>query len=614
MNGTVTTISGGSLSLTGANGISNGVGSGNGALTINSALVLNTASMTINAQQPINLNGTMSGTCDLLKTGTATLTLGGVNTVNGDVTLDAGAITYNGTASNVQMITFGSALGSSNTSALSVSANVTCLNLGVQNNNPGNNTIAIASGKTLTVNGGFSMNTAAGGTANLLVSGAGAMGINNGASVFLIGATSDANARTFNLDLSGLTGGFAVNVASFYVGRTTNAYNVVPNATIKLAPNSSITAGNIEIGGDTTSNGGNGGGASTAVTLSSGTSYIKANTLIVGRIKSGTHTLNFAPGGGTLVFSGTNGGALGTMYVGYKPHTGSSSDVTGIADFSNGAVSGTIGNLYVGYQTSNGGSGSPTAVGTFTLGTNAGNNLSVTNLFIGNATSVSSGKYADGTVNINGGAMTTGSISLTATSDTYSFARLNINGGTLTVNGAITSGTGANESITLNGGTLDMTGGAIGSATNTVSTLNFQSGTLRNVASINGTAGLTKTGTGTLILDGTNSYAGTTTISAGTLQIGNAGSGGTRGTGNVVNNASLKINRSDAFTLGALISGTGTLSHTGIGITTLSGANTYSGATTISAGTLAVSGSLTGSVTASTALSRRSARQLSTAI
>ena len=43
---------------------------------------------------------------------------------------------------------------------------------------------------------------------------------------------------------------------------------------------------------------------------------------------------------------------------------------------------------------------------------------------------------------------------------------------------------------------------------------------------ISGTGSLIATGTGTTVLTGANSYTGGTTISAGTLQIGNGGTTG----------------------------------------------------------------------------------------
>ncbi len=68
-----------------------------------------------------------------------------------------------------------------------------------------------------------------------------------------------------------------------------------------------------------------------------------------------------------------------------------------------------------------------------------------------------------------------------------------LNGGGITVGGSIVdvgSSTGGPSSIILDGGTLDMTGGNIGGAGNAaIDTLDFRSGTLKNVAQINNGAG-----------------------------------------------------------------------------------------------------------------------------
>ena len=98
---------------------------------------------------------------------------------------------------------------------------------------------------------------------------------------------------------------------------------------------------------------------------------------------------------------------------------------------------------------------------------------------------------------------------------------------------------------------------------------------------ISGTGELIKTGNSDLVLSGTNTYSGGTTISAGTLE-------GTTSslTGNITNNATVTFNQGGNGTFSGDIDGTGALVKNGAGRVTLSGTNTYSGGTTISAGTL----------------------------
>ncbi len=80
---------------------------------------------------------------------------------------------------------------------------------------------------------------------------------------------------------------------------------------------------------------------------------------------------------------------------------------------------------------------------------------------------------------------------------------------------------------------------------------------------IAGSAGLTKAGTGTLVLTGANTYTAGTTVSAGTLQIGNGTVNGTIGSGaySVASGATLRLNYATASgPTWANITGAGTLS------------------------------------------------------
>jgi autotransporter-associated beta strand protein len=90
--------------------------------------------------------------------------------------------------------------------------------------------------------------------------------------------------------------------------------------------------------------------------------------------------------------------------------------------------------------------------------------------------------------------------------------------GALVVGGHVTAmgGVGMNSMrILLDGGTLDMQGGSVGSALVPIQ-VSLESGTVRNLGQVNGGSGLTKTTGGTVMLEGVNQFDGLT-VGAGAL-------------------------------------------------------------------------------------------------
>ena len=114
---------------------------------------------------------------------------------------------------------------------------------------------------------------------------------------------------------------------------------------------------------------------------------------------------------------------------------------------------------------------------------------------------------------------------------------------------------------------------------------------------------LAKNDSGTWVLTGNNSFTGNTVINDGNLMIGNGGTTGNAGAGNVIVNSAtstLSLNRSDTFTFSGTLSGPGTLAQIGTGTSILTSALNNIGATTISGGTLQIGNGTTGALTTPT--------------
>ncbi|MBR0898260.1 autotransporter domain-containing protein, partial [Bradyrhizobium tropiciagri] len=282
-----------------------------------------------------------------------------------------------------------------------------------------------------------------------------------------------------------------------------------------------------------------------------------ANNFAVSNSFTGSGALTKA-GAGTLTFTGNNSYSGGTIVS------------AGTLQLGNGGTSGAI----TGDVTNNG----ILAVNRSNTYTFAGN-ISGTGAFVqsGTGTTVLTGSNSYG----GGTTLAAGMLSVASDSNLGAAAgALTFSGGTLQVTG--TSYTGTSRTINWGGGGFD-----IADAANNFVVSN----------SFTGSGALTKAGAGTLTFTGSNSYSGGTTIAAGTLQLGSGGASGSI-TGDVVNNGTFAINRSDAYTFGGNISGNGGFVQKGSGTTILTGTNSYAGGTTIAAGTLQLgSGGPLGSIT-----------------
>ena len=340
-------------------------------------------------------------------------------------------------------------------------------------------------------------------------------------------------------------------------------------------------------------------------------------TIFSGNLSGGSAALTKI-GVGMLTLAGSNTYTGATLVTGGSLNLAAGGSLTGCGNINtigggvlviNGNVSMAASTAFgIGSGTSAAGSTGTTTVNTGGVLTSGGSNcyFAVGGGFPGFA------GQGSGTLNVNGGLVRVGAAgtassgpgSTDATAlwlDAYggSGSTINLTAGTLSTARPIVNGTPANPAyVNFNGGTLQAAAGSI-TILNSNLTVNVQAGgaTIDTqgfnaavaAALLNsGGGGLTKVGSGMLTLTGANTYSGSTTITAGTLQIGSAGATGTlgNGSGSVSDNGVLAFNRTGAVGLSGIISGSGSLLQIGGGTTTLSGSNAYTGATTVSAGVL----------------------------
>jgi autotransporter-associated beta strand protein len=641
------TVNGGTLDL---NGTSQTVGalSGSGGTILNNGN--STSTLTASASGNSTFAGTLangSGTLAVTQAGNGTLTFTGPNSYTGTTSvINSGTIQVNagGTlGATTDLVTLGTgAPGTIGTIGnLVINTNTTIGGLSVVSNTSNltslsnTNQLTIASGSTLTVGGNVAIGVFTSTTSNTLtalgtgsVAGAGGnLTVNGSFAVSAGGNNSGIGNATANL--SGLSNFNQTATSGFLnVG-----FGMSATGNLTLAPNNAINVGQINVGN---SNGLNSVNNASLLTLGTGSTSLEANTIDVGVSKAGG--IVQLPAGATVSIAGTNGSgganisvgqattgtydfsgtdglylaggtatvSAGTVTVGYRSGSSAATGnlTTGAITFDTGTFTAT--NLELAPDTSGNGTNPLTMVGSFTLGTNSSSTGSLTvntNFFLADDTNGNSGALndtANGTFTLNGGNAT-----------------INTN---ITV--PSTHGT-SNTTLTLNGGTLNMTGHFIGgngsNGNQAITTLNFQSGTLENVLQINNGAPLVKSGNGTLILAGVNSYTGATTVSAGTLTAGSTSAFGINSAVTLVNASGVLLNLNNfnnsigsltgggadggnvslgsaTLTIGTdntspaayagIISGTGGITKTGSGALTVTGANAYSGTTTLSAGML----------------------------
>jgi autotransporter-associated beta strand protein len=495
-------------------------------------------------------SGAISGSGNLIKSGSGKQAFSGVNTYNGTIGISGGILTVSG----------GSAIP--NASALTL-ANVAGAALELQANEEiGSLAGGGATGGNVTL-GSFTL----------------ILGGNDGDTIFDgVISGSGGIAKTGG-------GTFVVTADNSYTGKTTvtsGTLSISKDTNLGQAPSSAV-ADQLTLNGGTlrgTSTFSLGANRGISLGAGNGTIYMDATkTLTVMGAISGTGGL-IKEGSGTLTLSGSAGYSGTTTVSEGMLRLGASErllDATALS-VSPGAT------FYL--ANNNETVGSLAGAGTVTLGSGT---LTVG----GTTTSTFSGALG------GSGGLTKNNTGLLTLSGTNNYTgTTNITGGTLAVSGGSAIGDGVAVVLTNAGSTQlqllsseeigslsggGASGGDVWLGANTLTVGSNNQNTTFTGWIVN-TGSLVKVGTGTLTLLGTgNSYSGGTTVSGGTLK-GNAVSL----KGSILNNSSVEFEQTVDGSYAGAMSGSGTLVKSGSSVLQLTGNNAFTGATTISQGTLRI--------------------------
>ena len=569
-----------------------------------------------------NVTGIISGSGTLLKSGAGLWNLSGANTFTGATTVSAGTLQFG----NID------ALGSTASTAVSSGA-ILDLN-GYSTTKPFtlSGSLVNNSVTAVTVAGDLTLSTSGiiGGSGDAIASGV----IGN------TGTLTKSGSGTWTISgTNTYTGATTVSAGTLKLGNdaalgTTTATTIATGATVDL--NGFSTSELFTISGSLLNNSGTPGSASGNITLTTAAIIGGTGDATASGIISGTGTLTKS-GAGAWTISGINTYTSTTSIVAGTIKMGSATSTLGPVANSAITITGTLdlnGNsLEVG---SIAGTGTITSglSGSVTLTVGANNSSTTFSGVINDGNGqVSLIKKGTGTHTLSGANLYTGTTTVNAGTLTLgnNAALGNVSGGTTIALGATIdlNGFSSAEPFTISGSLVNNSANAAtstGSITLATAAIIGGSGAGGATASgiVSGTGTLQKTGTGTWNLSGVNTYTGSTTVSAGTLQLGNNDAlGGTTSattiasgaivdlngfataepfviSGSLVNNAGTSATASGNITLTTaailsgsgnaaatgIISGTGTLTKSGIGTWILSGTNSYTSTTTVSTGTL----------------------------